>query len=116
MEYRILAKKNLMTKPTIHQNQTFTTNFIDLDENMSVDKSTIVKRTRNVLSDSSSSETAQKKKGNELGRRSIKYNARRLPHHVGRIRKTNRIQQTKHHQLNHQSKKHKRSLYLLEAR
>jgi hypothetical protein len=116
-------KKNLTTKPTVHQNQTFTTNFIDLDENMSVDEPTIIKRTRNVLSDSSSSETAQPKtkkkkrrRRTELGRRSIKPKARQRPHHAGRIRKTNRIQPTKHHQLNHQSKKHKRSLFLLEAR
>jgi hypothetical protein len=39
-----------MIKPTVHQNQTFTTNFIDLDENMSVDELTTIKRTRNVLS------------------------------------------------------------------
>jgi hypothetical protein len=43
-----MSKKNLTTKPTVHQNQTFKTNFIYLDEN-----------TRNVLSGSSSSETAQ---------------------------------------------------------
>jgi hypothetical protein len=41
--------------------QPFTTNFTNSDEFMSVDESTIVKRTRNVLSDSSSSGTAQPK-------------------------------------------------------
>jgi hypothetical protein len=40
----------------------------DLDEIMSIDEPTIIKRTRNVLSDSSSSETAQPKtkKGNAV--------------------------------------------------
>jgi hypothetical protein len=52
-------QNNLTTKATVHRHQTFTTNFTDLDEIMSVDEPTIVKITRNVLSDSSSSETAQ---------------------------------------------------------
>jgi hypothetical protein len=61
-------EKSGIEQGTVHQNQTFTTNFIDLDENMSVDEPTIIKRTRNVLSDSSSSETAQPKtkKGNAV--------------------------------------------------
>jgi stress-induced morphogen len=42
-------------------NRPSTTNFPDLDENMSVDETTIIKRTRNALSDSSLSETVQLK-------------------------------------------------------
>jgi hypothetical protein len=53
---------------------------------------------------------------NELGKRSIKPNARRLPHQAGRIQKTKRIQPTKDHQLNHRRKKHKSSLFLLYAK
>jgi hypothetical protein len=54
-------QKNLTKKATVHQHQTFPTNFIDLDEIMSLDEPTIIKRTRNVLRDSPSSETAQPK-------------------------------------------------------
>jgi hypothetical protein len=63
-----MSKKNLTTKATVHQHQTFETNFTDLDEIMSVDEPTIIKRIRNVLSDSSSSKTAQPKtrKGNAV--------------------------------------------------
>jgi outer membrane PBP1 activator LpoA protein len=62
-----MSKKNLTTKPTVHQNKTFTTYFIDIDGNISVDEPTIIKRTRNVLSNSPSSETAQPKtKGNAV--------------------------------------------------
>jgi hypothetical protein len=55
-----------MSKKTSQQEQTHPTDFTYLDENMSVDEITIIKRTRNVLSDSSSSETTQPKtkKGN----------------------------------------------------
>jgi hypothetical protein len=51
-------QRNFTTRATVHQNQTHLTDFT---ENMSVDEPTIIKRTRNVLSDSSSSETAQPK-------------------------------------------------------
>jgi hypothetical protein len=63
-----MRKKNLTTKATVHQHQTFPTNFIDLDEIMSIDEPTIIKRTKNVLSDSESSEMAQPKttKGNAV--------------------------------------------------
>jgi stress-induced morphogen len=63
-----MRKKNLTTKATVHQHQTFPTNFIDLDEIMSIDEPTIIKRTRNVLSDSELSEMAQlkTKKGNAV--------------------------------------------------
>jgi hypothetical protein len=55
-------------KPHGKNNRRSTTKFTDLDEFMSVDESTIIKRTRNVLSYFSSSETAQSKtkKGNAV--------------------------------------------------
>jgi hypothetical protein len=47
----------------------------------------------------------KRRRRNELGRRSIKPNARQLLDHAGRIRKANRLQPTKDHQLNHRRKK-----------
>jgi regulator of replication initiation timing len=79
---------------------------------MSVDELTIIKRIRNVLSDSSWSETAQSKtkKGNAVEETNSEDELSNLTLDgfridAGRILKTNRIQQTKH-QLNYQSKKH----------
>jgi hypothetical protein len=59
-------QRNFTTRATVYQNQTHLTHFTVLDENMGVDDPTIIKRTRNVLSDSSLSGTAQlkTKKGN----------------------------------------------------
>jgi hypothetical protein len=62
---KIANMENEQKKPHDQSNSPstpiFPTDFIDLDEIMSVDEPTIIKRTRNVLSDSELSEMAQLK-------------------------------------------------------